>query len=168
MAERLSTGFRADRIFLYAVLLCLAFLFLMPVYVMVVNSVKPLDEIRSGNLMALPIAWTIEPWLTAWSTAQIGVQPTGLRPYFYNSFLLVVPAVAISTLIGALNGYILTQFRFRGAHLLFAAVLFSGFIPFQIVLIPMAKTLGLRGLAGTVKGRVFVNVAYGLGFTTRF
>ena len=168
MADRRPTGFRADRIILYAVLLFLALLFLLPVYVMLSNSLKPLDEIRSGNLMALPIAWTIEPWLTAWSTAQIGVQPTGLRPYFINSFLLVVPAVAISTLIGALNGYILTQFRFRGANLLFAAMLFSVFIPFQIVLIPMAKTLGILGLAGTVKGLVFVNVVYGIGFTTLF
>ena len=169
MADRRSTGFsRADRIILYAVLLFLALMFLLPVYVMVANSVKPLDEIRSGNLMALPIAWTIEPWLTAWSTAQIGVQPTGLKPYFLNSFLLVVPAVAISTLIGALNGYILTQFKFRGSNLLFAAMLFSVFIPFQIVLIPMAKTLGLLGLAGTVKGLVFVNVVYGIGFTTLF
>src|SRR5579859_7234982 len=168
MAERRSTGIGPDRILLYAVLLSLAFLFLLPVYVMVVNSVKPLDEIRSGNLMALPIEWTIEPWLTAWSTAQIGVQPTGLKPYFLNSFLLVVPAVVISTLIGALNGYILTQFRFRGANLLFAAMLFSVFIPFQIVLIPMAKTLGLLGLAGTIKGLIFVNVVYGIGFTTLF
>ena len=168
MAERRSTGLQANRIILYAVLLFLAALFLLPVYVMLANSVKPLDEIRSGNLMALPIAWTIEPWLTAWSTAQIGVQPTGLKPYFINSFLLVVPAVAISTLIGALNGYILTQFRFRGANLLFAAMLFSVFIPFQIVLIPMAKTLGILGLAGTVKGLVFVNVVYGIGFTTLF
>jgi glucose/mannose transport system permease protein len=140
----------------------------LPVYVMVVNSVKPLDEIRSGNLMALPIDWTIAPWLTAWSTAQIGVQPTGLRPYFVNSFLLVIPAVVISTMIGALNGYILTQFKFRGSNLLFAAMLFSVFIPFQIVLIPMAKTLGVLGLAGTVKGLVFVNVVYGIGFTTLF
>jgi glucose/mannose transport system permease protein len=168
MADRRSKGFEADRVVLYVVLLCLALLFLLPVYVMVVNSVKPLDEIRSGNLMALPIAWTIEPWLTAWSTAQIGVQPTGLKPYFLNSSLLVVPAVVISTLIGALNGYILTQFRFRGANLLFAAMLFSVFIPFQIVLIPMAKTLGILGLAGTVKGLVFVNVVYGIGFTTLF
>ena len=168
MADHRLTGFRADRILLYAVLLFLALLFLLPVYVMLSNSLKPLDEIRSGNLMALPIAWTIEPWLTAWSTAQIGVQPTGLKPYFINSFLLVVPAVAISTLIGALNGYILTQFRFRGANLLFAAMLFSVFIPFQIVLIPMAKTLGILGLAGTVKGLVFVNVVYGIGFTTLF
>src|SRR6267378_1184320 len=165
-SKRFSLGI--GRIALYAVLTALAVAFLLPVYVMVVNSIKPLDEIRGGNLMALPIVWTIEPWLTAWSTAQIGVQPTGLRPYFLNSFLLVVPAVAISTLIGALNGYILTQFRFRGANLLFAAMLFSVFIPFQIVLIPMAKTLGILGLAGTVTGLVFVNVVYGIGFTTLF
>ena len=163
-----ATGFGIGRVLLYAVLVVLATLFLMPVYVMVVNSLKPLDEIRSGNLMALPQAWTFEPWLTAWSTAQIGVQPTGLKPYFINSFLMVVPAVAISTLIGALNGYILTQFRFRGAHLLFALMLFSVFIPFQIVLIPMAKTLGLLGLAGTVKGLVLVHVVYGIGFSTLF
>jgi len=156
------------RIALYALLVVLAFFFLMPVYVMVVNSLKPLDEIRSGNLMALPQLWTVEPWLTAWSTAQIGVQPTGLKPFFINSFLMVVPAVAISTLLGALNGYILTQFNFRGAHLLFAAMLFSVFIPFQIVLIPMAKTLGLLGLAGTVKGLVLVHVIYGIGFSTLF
>jgi len=168
MADSHSHGLRASRIALYAVLLFLALLFLMPVYVMVVNSLKPLDEIRSGNLMALPMDWTIEPWLTAWSSAQIGVQPTGLRPYFINSFLIVVPAVAISTLIGALNGYILTQFKFRGANALFAAMMFTVFIPFQIVLIPMAKTLGVMGLAGTVTGLIFVNVVYGLGFTTLF
>jgi glucose/mannose transport system permease protein len=96
------------------------------------------------------------------------VQPTGLKPYFVNSFLLVVPAVAISTMIGALNGYILTQYEMRGSHLLFAAMLFSVFIPYQVVLIPMAKTLGVLGLAGTVKGLVFVNVVYGIGFTTLF
>jgi glucose/mannose transport system permease protein len=160
--------FDALRVALYALLFALAVVFLMPVYVMLVNSLKPLDEIRSGNLMALPQLWTIDPWLAAWSTAQIGVQPTGLKPYFLNSFLLVVPAVMLSTLIGAVNGYILTQFTFRGAQLLFAAMLFSVFIPYQVVLIPMAKTLGVLGLAGTVKGLVFVNVVYGLGFTTLF
>ena len=156
------------RVLLYTVLVVMAFIFLLPVYVMTVNSLKPLDEIRNGNLMSLPQDWTIAPWLSAWSTAQIGVQPTGLRPFFLNSFLLVIPAVAISTLIGALNGYILTQFRFRGAHLMFAAMLFSVFIPFQIVLIPMARTLGMLGLAGTIKGLIFVNVVYGIGFTTLF
>ena len=161
-------GSQIARVVLYAILIATALLFILPVYVMVVNSLKPLDEIRSGDLMALPIAWTFEPWLTAWSTAQIGVEPTGLKPYFINSFLLVVPAVVFTTLIGALNGYILTQFKMRGANLLFAAMLFSVFIPYQIVLIPMAKTLGILGLAGTVKGLVFVNTVYGIGFTTLF
>ncbi len=156
------------RVALYLILIVTAFAFIMPVYVMVVNSLKPLDEIRSGDLMALPVAWTIEPWLQAWSKAQIGVQATGLKPYFINSFLLVIPAVVISTLIGALNGYILTQFKFKFSEALFAAMLFSVFIPFQIVLIPMAKTLGMLGLAGTVKGLIFVNVVYGIGFTTLF
>jgi glucose/mannose transport system permease protein len=156
------------RIVLYVLLAACALVFLMPVYVMLVNSFKPLDEIRGGNLMALPSDWTVAPWLSAWSTAQIGVQPTGLRPFFINSFLMVIPSVVLSTLIGALNGYILTQFKFRGAHLMFAAMLFSVFIPFQIVLIPMARTLGFLGLAGTVKGLIFVNTVYGIGFTTLF
>lgn len=159
---------RALRGVLYLTLIIMAFAFIMPVYVMIVNSLKPLDEIRSGDLMALPVAWTIEPWLQAWSKAQIGVQATGLKPYFINSFLLVIPAVVISTLLGALNGYILTQFKFKYADTLFAAMLFSVFIPFQIVLIPMAKTLGFLGLAGTIKGLIFVNVVYGIGFTTLF
>jgi glucose/mannose transport system permease protein len=163
-----TTSANVARVLLYVVLVIMALAFILPVYVMVVNSLKPLDEIRSGDLMALPIAWTTEPWLQAWSKAQIGVQATGLKPYFINSFLLVVPAVILSTLIGALNGYILTQFKFRFADSLFAAMLFSVFIPFQIVLIPMAKTLGLLGLAGTVKGLVLVNVVYGIGFTTLF
>jgi glucose/mannose transport system permease protein len=156
------------RVLLYLILLMTAFAFILPIYVMIVNSLKPLEEIRSGNLMAIPIEWTIEPWRMAWSKAQIGVQATGLKPYFINSFLLVIPAVLASTIIGALNGYILTQFKFRFADALFAAMLFSVFIPYQIVLIPMAKTLGVLGLAGTVKGLVLVNVVYGIGFTTLF
>lgn len=172
MAEAATHGagarFGPGRVALYLVLLALALVFLLPVYVMAVNSVKPLAEIRAGDLLALPVDWSIAPWLTAWGSAQIGVQPTGLKPYFINSFLLVIPAVLLSTLAGALNGYVLTQFRLRGAQWLFAALLFSVFIPFQIVLIPMAKTLGLLGLAGTVTGLVFVNVVYGIGFTTLF
>src|SRR5258706_4827265 len=96
---------RLPRVLLYAVLVYLALLFLLPIYVMLANSIKPLDEIRAGDLMALPHAPTLEPWAQAWSLAQIGVQPTGLSPYFLNSFLMVVPSVAISAVIGAFNGY---------------------------------------------------------------
>jgi glucose/mannose transport system permease protein len=156
------------RVLLYAVLLFLALVFLTPIYVMVVNSIKPLDEIRAGNLISLPLAPTIEPWLQAWSQAQIGVQPTGLRPYFLNSFLMVIPAVLLSTVLGALNGYVLTQFKLRGGTVLFGLLLFTVFIPFQIVLIPMARLLGDLGLAGTVKGLILVHTIYGIGFGTLF
>nr|WP_243730731.1 carbohydrate ABC transporter permease [Rubellimicrobium sp. CFH 75288] len=149
-------------------MLLFALFYLLPFFIMLINSVKPLGEITGGNMMALPREWTVEPWMAAWSTAQIGVQPTGLRPYFINSILMVVPAVAISTLLGALNGYILTKWRFRGDTILFGLMLFACFIPFQIVLIPMARTLGILGLAGTTWGLVLVHVVYGLGFTTLY
>ena len=164
----MSRRLRPERVLLYAVLAFIALVFLTPIYVMVVNSVKPLEEIRAGNLVSLPLQPTFEPWLQAWSQAQIGVQATGLKPYFLNSFLMVVPAVVLSTAIGALNGYVLTQFKVRGATLIFGLLLFSVFIPFQIVLIPMARLLGELGLAGTVGGLVFVHTVYGIGFGTLF
>ncbi len=162
-----STG-RATRVFLYLVLLLFALFYLLPLYVMGINSVKPLEEITGGNMMALPKVWTFAPWASAWSTAQIGVEPTGLKPYFLNSILMVVPAVFISTIVGALNGYVLTKWRFRGDTWVFGLMLFSCFIPFQIVLIPMALVLGQLGLAGSVPGLVLVHVVYGIGFTTLY
>ncbi|MGJ8527899.1 carbohydrate ABC transporter permease [Maritalea sp.] len=162
-----SSG-RITRAFIYLVLLLFALFYLLPFFVMLVNSLKPLSEISGGNMMSLPKEWTIEPWLTAWSTAQIGVEPTGLKPYFMNSILMVVPAVAISTVLGALNGYVLTKWRFRGHNIIFGLLLFSCFIPFQIVLIPMAAVLGKLGLAGSIPGLVLVHVVYGVGFTTLY
>ena len=163
-----SSGQTVARVILYAILVYLAILFLLPIYVMVVNSIKPLDEIRGGDLMALPQSPSLEPWSQAWSLAQIGVQATGLKPYFINSFLMVVPAVAISAVFGAFNGYVLTQFKLKFSGLIFAGLLFSVFIPFQIVLIPMARTLGVLGMAGTIPGLILVHVVYGIGFTTLF
>src|ERR1044072_886171 len=119
-------------------------------------------------MLALPHQWTLEPWLSAWATAQIGVQPIGLRPYFINSVLMVVPAVFISTMLGAMNGYVLTKWRFRGDNIVFGMMLLACFIPFQIVLIPSARILGLLNLSGTVTGLVLVHAVYGLGFTTLF
>jgi glucose/mannose transport system permease protein len=162
-----STG-KVTRTFIYLVLLLFALFYLLPFFIMLVNSLKPLAEITGGNMMALPQDWTVAPWLAAWSTAQIGVEPTGLRPYFLNSILMVVPAVAISTVLGALNGYVLTKWRFRGDTILFGLMLFSCFIPFQIVLIPMARMLGMMGLAGSIPGLVLVHVVYGIGFTTLY
>ncbi|APX68471.1 MULTISPECIES: carbohydrate ABC transporter permease [unclassified Brucella] len=159
---------KLTRALIYSALIFFAFYYLLPLYVMLVNSFKPLEEIRQGGMLNLPQQWTIEPWLSAWSTAQIGVQPTGLKPFFINSILMVVPAVAISTIVGALNGYVLTKWRFRGSNIFFGLLLLSCFIPFQIVLIPMARVLGILEIAGTIWGLILVHVVYGLGFTTLY
>jgi glucose/mannose transport system permease protein len=161
-------SFGIARMTLYVILALFCLYYLLPLYVMVVNSLKPLSEITSGGMMSLPQEWTVAPWRSAWSEAQVGVEATGLRPYFINSILMVVPAVALSTIVGALNGYVLTKWTFRGATLVFGLLLFGCFIPFQMVLIPMARMLGLMGMAGSVWGLIFVHFVYGIGFSTLY
>ncbi|MDC0198044.1 carbohydrate ABC transporter permease [Candidatus Thioglobus sp.] len=164
----MNSQIKLSRILIYVVLIVFAFYYLLPLYVMLVNSLKPLDEIRGGGMLYLPSVWTIDPWRAAWSSAQIGVDPSGLKPYFWNSIAMVVPAVLLSTIFGSLNGYVLTKWQFKGHGIVFGLLLLSCFIPFQIVLIPMAKLLGVFGLAGTTSGLVLVHLVYGIGFTTLF
>ncbi len=166
--KSITSNIKLSRIFIYVVLIIFAFYYLLPLYVMLVNSLKPLEEIRGGGMLYLPSVWTLDPWRAAWSSAQIGVDPSGLRPYFWNSIGMVVPAVFLSTVLGSLNGYVLTKWQFRGHGVVFGLLLLSCFIPFQIVLIPMAKLLGVFGLAGTTSGLVLVHLVYGVGFTTLF
>ena len=161
-------GRTALRFGLFVLLGLFALFYLMPLFVMLTTSLKSLEEIRTGSLIALPREVTFEPWKTAWSGACTGIQCEGLRPFFWNSVMLAVPSVLISTLLGAMNGYVIAQWKFRGANLVFSLMLFGCFIPYQMVLLPMARMLGLMGIAGTIPGLMFVHVIYGLGFTTLF
>ena len=155
-------------IVVYGLLVLLALYYLMPLFVMLGTSVKTLDDIRGGNLIALPAEITFEAWAKAWSSACTGVDCSGLRGNFWNSVSFVVPAVLISTLIGAFNGYVLTMWRFRGSDTIFTLLMVGCFIPFQVVLLPMAQTLGVLGIANSTPGLIFVHVVYGLAFTTLF
>jgi len=156
------------KVVIYGLLILFALVYLLPLFVMVVTSFKTLDEIREGNMLALPQNPTAEPWLSAWGRACVGLTCAGIKGYVWNSISMVVPAVAISTILGALNGYVLTKWRFPGHKWVFGLMLFACFIPFQAVLIPMARILGILGLADSTAGLVFVHVVYGLGFTTLF
>ena len=156
------------RILLYFFLSVFVLYYLLPLFVMITTSLKSLEEIRTGSLVALPRNITFEAWGTAWSSACTGIQCEGLKPYFWNSIFIAIPAVFISTLIGALNGYVVAQWRFKGANMIFALMLFGCFIPFQVVLLPMARVLGLMDLAGSISGLIFVHVIYGIGVTTLF
>ena len=161
-------GIPIARLVLFALLGLFALVYLLPFFIMVITSLKSLDEIRAGNLVALPEVVTFQPWIDAWGKACIGVTCEGINGYFWNSVRMAVPAVTLSTLIGALNGYVVTKWRFPGADLIFALILFGCFIPFQIVLIPMARVLGLIGLASSTSGLILVHVIYGLCFTTLY
>ncbi|WP_299949371.1 carbohydrate ABC transporter permease [uncultured Ruegeria sp.] len=163
-----NTSKIALRWLLYVLLGLFALYYLMPLFVMLTTSLKSLEEIRTGSLISLPREVSLDAWKTAWSGACTGIQCEGLRPYFWNSVLIAVPAVFLSTLIGALNGYVVAQWRFKGANIIFSLMLFGCFIPFQVVLLPMARLLGMMGIAGTIPGLIFVHVIYGLGFTTLF
>ncbi len=156
------------RVVLYALLILFALYYLMPLFVMLTTSLKTLDDIRGGNLISLPEQISFDAWIKAWSSACTGVNCGGLSGNFWNSVSFVLPAVAISTLIGALNGYVLTMWRFRGSDALFTLLLIGCFIPFQVVLLPMAQTLGWLGIANSTTGLIFVHVVYGLAFTTLF
>jgi glucose/mannose transport system permease protein len=161
-------GIPVARIILFILLGLFALVYLLPFFIMVITSLKSLDEIRAGNLVALPEVVTFQPWIDAWGKACIGLTCEGIHGYFWNSVKMAVPAVAIATLVGAFNGYVLTKWRFRGADIVFALILFGCFIPFQIVLVPMAQILGLLGLASSTSGLVMVHVIYGLCFSTLY
>jgi glucose/mannose transport system permease protein len=156
------------RIVIYLLLALVALYYLIPLYVMLTTSVKSLAEIRSGNLLDLPMSPSGAAWAKAWSGACTGVRCEGLQPFFWNSVLMVVPAVLLSTLIGSLNGYVLAHWRFRYSEIVFTALMVGCFIPFQVVILPMARLLGIFGLSNTTTGLVMVHIIYGVAFTTLF
>ena len=145
-----------------------ALYYLAPLYVMIITSLKSMEEIRQGNLMTLPGEIMFDAWKTAWSGREYDAGNVFLRPFFWNSIKMVVPAVVISTFFGALNGYVLTKWRFRGDNLVFLLFLFGCFIPYQAILLPMARTLGVLGISNSITGLVVVHSIYGLSFTTLF
>ncbi len=157
-----------SRLLVYGVLLLAALFFLAPLYVMLVTSFKDAEQIRSGNLVSLPKGLNLDAWRLAWSSACTGVDCRGLQPYFLNSVTMVVPAVLISTAWGAVNGYVLSLWRFRGSEFLFGLLLFGVFMPFQVVLLPMSQVLGDLGLSSSVFGLVLVHSLAGMAGTTLF
>ena len=171
--EKIERSSKRKKIFfrwlLFLILGLFALYYIAPLYVMIVTSLKTMDEIRQGNLMSLPGEIIFDSWKTAWSgRGGIDAGNVFLRPFFWNSLKMVIPAVLISTFFGALNGYSLTKWRFKGDNILFLAFLFGCFIPYQAILLPMSRTLGILGISNSISGLVLVHTVYGLSFTTLF
>lgn len=159
---------KLSRIFIYTILVISAVYFLLPLFVMVITSLKDIQEIKTGSLLSLPKNITFQPWIDAWTNARIGPASSGIKPYFLNSIMFTIPAVLISSIIGAFNGYVFSKWKFKGSEIFFSLLLFGCFIPFQVILLPMSQTLGFMGLSGSLWALIFVHIVYGIAFTTLF
>jgi glucose/mannose transport system permease protein len=142
---------------LYVVLTVFALFYLIPVYVLVVTSLKPLDQVSLDTMWQLPRQLTFAAYGTA-------LQKLG--PNLINTFELVIPGTIIASLLGSLNGYVLAKWKFKYADQVFTILLFGMFVPYQSILIPLIRFLQTAGLYNSISGLVLVHVVYGIPITT--
>ncbi len=160
--NRLTFG----RIVLYGALLLAACVFLFPLYVMLVTSLKTTPEIAQGNIFALPLAPTAEAWSKAWSTACVGLNCRGISPGFFNSVLIMVPGTIIAIAVGAMTGYALAFWRVRGSNMLFVLLLLGAFLPHQIFIYPLVRLFSMLGIFGSLQALILTHVIFGVPMMT--
>ncbi|HEY0604373.1 MAG TPA: carbohydrate ABC transporter permease [Herpetosiphonaceae bacterium] len=162
-AVAVSRPRRRPRWWLYTIMIVLAVFYLLPVYLLLITSLKSFDQVSLSRMWDWPTSFSLESFNRAWNGGE-GV--IGLKSSFWNSIRLVVPATVISCLLGSLNGYVLSKWKFPGSDTIFTAILFGMFIPYQSVLIPLVQVLSNIGLYGSISGLVLVHVVYGIPITT--
>jgi glucose/mannose transport system permease protein len=152
----------------YLALIVLACLFLMPLVVVVLNSVRSSQEIIASSLIGWPHRLVPGNFGEAWDRFCIAEHCDGIRPYMENSLMMAIPATIISTLLGAVAGYAVSLWRFRGDRIVFGIVMLGIFLPEQMKLLPWAIVLRDVGLSNTLAGLVLIHVVQGLSFTALF
>jgi glucose/mannose transport system permease protein len=164
MRDRLGLS----RIAIHAALILLAAFFLVPLLVVVLNSLRGSAAITHDGVIGLPRELVWSNFSRTWSSYCISQHCDGIEPYFWNSTRMVIPAPIISTLLGALNGYSLSLWRFRGDTVVFAIMTLGVFLPEQMRLVPWVIVLRDLGLFNTITGLVLIHTVQGISFTTLF
>ncbi|MDN7183399.1 carbohydrate ABC transporter permease [Caballeronia sp. SEWSISQ10-4 2] len=164
--SRRRSRFTPARLGVYAFLLTSALFFLLPLYVMLVTSVKPMTEIRLGNILSLPMHFTLDAWRVAWQSACTGLDCQGIQVGFWNSVRIVIPSTVLSILAGAVNGYALSFWKPRGAGTLFAILLMGAFIPVQVMVYPLVRVLATVHLFSSLPGIVVIHTIFGMPVMT--
>ncbi|MCJ8333662.1 MAG: carbohydrate ABC transporter permease [Epibacterium sp.] len=159
-------SFSRANIFLYGTLLLVSLYYLLPLYVMVVTSLKGMPEIRLGNVFGPPMEVTFEPWVKAWSEACTGINCDGLSRGFWNSVQILLPSVVLSIVIASVNGYALSNWKFKGSEAFFTILIIGAFIPYQTMLYPIVILLREIGLMGSIWGLVLVHTVFGMPILT--
>lgn len=157
---------RLVRAALYLSLCGLAVVFLLPLYVMVVTSLKSSLEIRNGMILDLPSSVDFSHWIKAWTSACTGLKCEGLKVGFLNSVLITLPSVGLAILTGALTGYVLSFWRVPFADLLFGVLLIGGFFPYQVLVYPLVRISSAIGVFNSLTGIILVHVVFALPVVT--
>jgi glucose/mannose transport system permease protein len=165
MRERTFTPGRA---LIYLVVSLFAAAYLVPLIVVVLNSLRSNEEIVQTSMIGWPRQWALGNYLTAWSDFCVAQTCTGIQPYMVNSALVTIPATIISTLLGAVAGYAVSLWRFRGDNWIYGIVTLGIFLPQQMRLLPWTIVLRDTGLMNTLTGLVLIHTIQGLSFTVLF
>jgi glucose/mannose transport system permease protein len=175
MTKNISEGPRGPKpkralsrgnIFLYGTLIVVSMYYLLPLYVMIVTSLQGMPEIRMGNVFGPPMEITFEPWVKAWSEACTGINCDGLSRGFGNSVRILIPSVLLSIMIASVNGYALSNWKFKGSETFFTILIIGAFIPYQTMLYPIVIMLREIGLMGSIGGLVLVHTVFGMPILT--
>ena len=158
--------FSSTNIMLYGVLCMVSLYYLLPLYVMIVTSLKGMPEIRLGNIFSPPVEITFQPWVKAWAQACTGINCDGLSRGFWNSVQILIPSVALSIAIASVNGYALARWKFKGSEVFFTILIIGAFIPYQTMLYPIVIMLREIGLMGDLGGLVLVHTVFGMPILT--
>jgi glucose/mannose transport system permease protein len=157
-----------SRVIVYTALIVLALLFLVPLGVVVMNSLRSSQEIASTSMIGWPRHLTFANYPEAWNHFCMAEHCWGIQPYVLNSLTLAIPATILSTMLGALAGYSISLWRFRGDQLIFGLVTLGIFLPEQMKLIPWVVVLRDLSLINTIAGLVLIHTVQGMSFTTLF
>jgi glucose/mannose transport system permease protein len=156
------------RIAIYAVLSLFTLIYAVPALLLFSNAFRSYAEIAQNGRLNLPLGLSLEPFIGAWTESCVSGMCNGISANFFNSLRITIPATVLTTLFGALNGYVLAKWRFSGSNFVFAMIVAGIFLPGQVSLLPWAWIMGKIGLANNVNGLILIHTVQGLGFTTLF
>ena len=159
-------AFSRSNIIIYGTLIVISIYYLLPLWVMVMTSLKGMPEIRMGNIFSPPLEITFEPWVKAWAHACTGINCDGLSRGFWNSVKILIPSLILSISVASVNGYALANWKFRGSEVFFTILIFGAFIPYQIMIYPIVILLREIGLMGSTAGLVLVHTIFGMPILT--
>ncbi|MEJ0020044.1 MAG: carbohydrate ABC transporter permease [Acetobacteraceae bacterium] len=159
---------KGTRIIVYAALIILALLFLVPLGVVVLNSLRSNQEIAATSMIGWPHRFAFGNYAEAWNRFCMAEHCWGIEPYMVNSLTMAIPATIVSTLLGALAGYSIALWRFRGDQIVFGLVTLGIFLPEQMKLIPWVIVLRDLSLINTISGLILIHIVQGMSFTTLF